>query len=48
LPISGKNRCLDLESHVAENAMQPLVSWRKDWLFSASYKGVQTSANLYS
>ena len=32
----------------AENAIRPFVLGRKNWLFSASIKGVKASANLYS
>jgi len=32
----------------AENAIRPFVVGRKNWLFSASVKGVKASANLYS
>jgi transposase len=39
---------LEIDNNVAENAIRPFVLGRKNWLFSASVKGVQASANLYS
>ena len=39
---------LDIDNNGAENAIRPFVVGRKNWLFSASVKGVKASANLYS
>jgi hypothetical protein len=39
---------LKIDNNAAENAIRPFVLGRKHWLFSASVKGVQASANLYS
>ena len=39
---------LEIDNNGAENAIRPFVLGRKNWLFSASVKGVKTSANLYS
>jgi hypothetical protein len=39
---------LEIDNNDAENAIRPFVLGRKNWLFSASVKGVQASANLYS
>jgi len=39
---------LEIDNNAAENAIRPFVIGRKNWLFSASVKGVQASANLYS
>jgi len=39
---------LAIDNNAAENAIRPFVLGRKNWLFSASVKGVQASANLYS
>ena len=39
---------LEIDNNAAENAIRPFVLGRKNWLFSASVKGVQASANLYS
>jgi len=39
---------LEIDNNGAENAIRPFVLGRKNWLFSASVKGVQASANLYS
>ncbi len=40
--------CLEIDNNGAENAIRPFVVGRKNWLFSASVKGVKASANLYS
>lgn len=37
-----------IDNNRAENAIRPFVIGRKNWLFSASVKGAQASANLYS
>jgi transposase len=39
---------LEIDNNGAENAIRPFVVGRKNWLFSASVKGVRASANLYS
>jgi hypothetical protein len=39
---------LEIDNNCAENAIRPFVLGRKNWLFSASIKGVQASADLYS
>ena len=39
---------LEIDNNGAENAIRPFVLGRKNWLFSASVKGVKASANLYS
>lgn len=37
-----------IDNNPAENAIRPFVVGRKNWLFSASQKGADASANLYS
>jgi len=39
---------IEIDNNGAENAIRPFVVGRKNWLFSASVKGVKASANLYS
>ena len=39
---------LEIDNNGAENAIRPFVLVRKNWLFSASVKGVKASANQYS
>ena len=39
---------LEIDNNGAENAIRPFVLGRKNWLFSASVKGVKASSNLYS
>jgi len=39
---------LEIDNNGAENAIRPFVLGRKNWLFSASVKGVKASANLYA
>jgi len=39
---------LEIDNNAAENTIRPFVIGRKNWLFSASVKGVKASANLYS
>ena len=39
---------LEIDNNGAENAIRPFVIGRKNWLFSASVKGVEASANLNS
>ncbi|VAW79458.1 Mobile element protein [hydrothermal vent metagenome] len=39
---------IEIDNNGAENAIRPFVVGRKNWLFSASVKGVTASANLYS
>ena len=43
-----KDGRLEIDNNAAENAIRPFVVGRKNWLFSASVKGVKASANLYS
>ena len=38
---------LAIDNNAAENAIRPFVLGRKNWLFSASVKGVKASVNLY-
>ena len=38
----------EIDNNAAENTIRPFVIGRKNWLFSDSVKGVNTSANLYS
>ncbi len=40
--------CLEIDNNGAENTIRSFVVGRKNWLFSASVKGVKASANLYS
>ena len=37
-----------IDNNPAENAIRPFVIGRKNWLFSASQRGADASANLYS
>ena len=37
-----------IDNNRAENAVRPFVIGRKNWLFSASVKGAEASAMLYS
>ena len=37
-----------IDNNPVENAIRPFTLGRKNWLFSASVKGVKASANLYS
>ena len=39
---------LEIDSNRCENAIRPFVVGRRNWLFSESVKGAQSSANLYS
>ena len=39
---------LEIDNNKTENTIRPFVIGRKNWLFSASVKGVKSSANLYS
>lgn len=39
---------LEIDNNGVENAIRPFVVGRKGWLFSASVRGVKSSANLYS
>ena len=39
---------LAIDNNATERAIKPFVIGRKNWLFSASVKGVKASANLYS
>jgi len=37
-----------IDNNPAENAIRPFVVGRKNWLFSASQRGAEACANLYS
>ena len=37
-----------VDNNRAENSIRPFVIGRKNWLFSQSQKGAESSANLYS
>ena len=39
---------LEIDNNHCENAIRPFVIGRKNWLFSDTVKGAQSSANLYS
>ena len=39
---------LEIDNNRCENAIRPFVVGRRNWLFSDTVKGVQSSANLYS
>lgn len=39
---------LEIDNNLAENAIRPFVTGRKNWMFSDSVTGVNASANLYS
>ncbi len=39
---------LGIDNNGDEHAIRPFIMGRKNWLFSASVKGVKASANLYS
>jgi transposase len=39
---------LNIDNNPAENAIRPFVVGRKNWLFSVSVEGANSSANLYS
>ncbi len=39
---------LEIDNNRCENAIRPFVIGRKNWLFSDTVKGAQSSANLYS
>ncbi|MDO8864263.1 IS66 family transposase, partial [Haliea sp. E1-2-M8] len=39
---------LEIDNNLAENAIRPFVTGRKNWMFSDSLAGVNASANLYS
>jgi transposase len=43
-----ENGAWPIDNNRAENAIRPFVIGRKNWLFSASPKGAEASANLYS
>ena len=40
--------CLDLDNNLAERSIKPFVIGRKNWLFSNTPKGAETSAMAYS
>ena len=39
---------MEIDNNRCENAIRPFVVGRRDWLFSDTVKGAQSSANLYS
>lgn len=39
---------LEIDNNRCENAIRPFVTGRKNWLFSDTTKGAQSSANLYA
>lgn len=39
---------MDISNNLAENAIRPFVVGRKNWLFSDTSKGVDSSAVIYS
>ena len=39
---------LEIDNNRCENAIRPFVVGRRNWLFSDTVKGAQSSANLYS
>ena len=39
---------MEIDNNRCENAIRPFVVGRRNWLFSESVKGAQSSANLYS
>ena len=47
LTIYTQEGRLSIDNNPAENAIRPFVIGRKNWLFSASVKGAEASANLY-
>jgi len=42
------NGGLPIDNNACENAIRPFVIGRKNWLFSQSAKGAETSATIYS
>ena len=44
----GEDGRLEIDNNRCENAIRPFVMGRKNWLFSDTVKGAQSSANLYS
>jgi len=39
---------LEIDNNLVENAIRPFVIGRKNWLFSATVRGAESSANIYS
>jgi len=39
---------LEIDNNRCENAIRPFAVGRRNWLFSDTVKGAQSSANLYS
>ena len=39
---------VNIDNNLAENAIRPFVIGRKNWLFSATPRGAQASAAIYS
>ncbi|MEJ2756084.1 MAG: IS66 family transposase [Gammaproteobacteria bacterium] len=48
LVVFLEDGCIPVSNQAAENAVRPFVIGRKAWLFSASTKGAEASASLYS
>lgn len=44
----GDDGRLEIDNNRCENAIRPFVTGRKNWMFSDTVKGAQSSANLYS
>ncbi|MVX67481.1 transposase, partial [Clostridium chromiireducens] len=42
------NGCLEIDNNAAERAIKPFVIGRKNWMFSKTAKGAESSALLYS
>ena len=48
LTVYSKDGRLNIDNNPAENAIRPFVIGRKNWLFSATVSGAESSANFYS
>lgn len=48
LSVYTEDGCLPIDNNACENAIRPFVIGRKNWLFSATPKGADASAALYS
>lgn len=48
LTVYTEDGCLPIDNNACENAIRPFVIGRKNWLFSATPKGADASAALYS
>lgn len=42
------NGCLEIDNNAAERAVKPFIIGRKNWMFSKTSKGAESSALLYS